>query len=360
MQRIERDDGEAGGDARVGSRPVARRDVFISHASEDKDAIARPLAQRLRACGCSVWFDEYELVLGDSLRAKVGDGLQHSRVGVVILSASFFAKRWPQWELDGLTARHIAGEQNVILPVWHEVGLDDVRSYSAPLADLVAAKSSDGVEAVADAVVRVLRELAAGGAPNAALSEARVSTTRAFARGGSSAEKGPPPLGNILRKPMRLTSAAFLTAVAFVGIFVVPDLFEDIFQGRPTTATLFDASEVRKVITVDNRVTSGRSDMREDKPVPLTTIPAVNCITRRCDIKGTDRSSGQTYDAAVCQVRGERTTNGDNTSPHDDRNPDLFSSDRYYGVMLPDGRQGYVSEVWISKDQRGGLNLPKC
>jgi predicted phosphodiesterase len=152
---------------------VQRRDVFISHASEDKEAIARPLAQELRARGCSVWFDEYELELGDSLRAKVGDGLRHARVGVVILSRSFFAKRWPRWELDGLTARQLAGEDNVILPVLHEVGHDDVRSYSPPLADLVAAKSSDGVAAVADRVVRVLKTRIAGGGREAALAQAR-------------------------------------------------------------------------------------------------------------------------------------------------------------------------------------------
>jgi hypothetical protein len=109
-----------------------------------------------------VWFDEYELVLGDSLRGKVTDGLRHSLAGVVILSHSFFAKPWPLWELDCLTARQIAGEPNVILPIWHELGLDEIRSYSLPLADLVAAKSSDGVEAVAHAVIRALRERAAG------------------------------------------------------------------------------------------------------------------------------------------------------------------------------------------------------
>jgi beta-lactam-binding protein with PASTA domain len=121
-----------------------------------------------------VWFDDYELVLGDSLRAKISDGLQHSRVGVVILSRNFFAKRWPQWELSALTARQLAGEENVILPVLHEIGHNDVRAYSPPLADLVAAKSSDGVEAVADGVVRVLKKRIAGGAPEAALAEARV------------------------------------------------------------------------------------------------------------------------------------------------------------------------------------------
>jgi DNA-binding beta-propeller fold protein YncE len=151
------------------------RDVFISHASEDKDAVARPLVQQLRALMVSVWFDEYELMLGDSLRATIGDGLRHSRVGVVILSPSFFGKRWPQWELDGLNARQIAGEPNVILPVWHDVDLDDVRSYSAPLADVVAAKSSDGVEAIANRIVRVLNRLTAGDAPERALAAGQPS-----------------------------------------------------------------------------------------------------------------------------------------------------------------------------------------
>jgi uncharacterized protein YuzE len=153
-----------------------RRDVFISHASEDKDAIARPLAEELRRRGVSVWFDDYELVLGDSLRRKIGDGLRHSRVGVVILSPNFFAKAWTQFELDGLTARQIAGEENVIVPVWHDVGLEEVREYSAPLADLVAAKSKDGVATVAEKISRVLDRLAAGDQPRVALATASPST----------------------------------------------------------------------------------------------------------------------------------------------------------------------------------------
>jgi TIR domain len=207
VQFIEQDRGEAPRAAGDAGGPVPRRDVFISHASEDKDAIARPLAECLRARGCSVWFDEYELVLGDSLRGKIGDGLRHSRVGVVILSGSFFAKQWPKWELDGLTARHIAGEQRVILPVWHEVGLGDVRSYSPPLADLFAASSSKGVDAVADAVVRVLRKRVAGAGPQDALSEARFSPAAGASSAGSPApstlradvSRAPEPTGLRLR-----------------------------------------------------------------------------------------------------------------------------------------------------------------
>jgi hypothetical protein len=116
-----------------------------------------------------VWFDEYALMLGDSLSKSIDDGLRHSQVGVVILSPRFFSKRWPQRELDGLTARWIAGEPNVILPVWHEVDFDAVRSFSAPLAGLVAAKSSDGVEVIAERIVRVLRKIADGETPEHAL-----------------------------------------------------------------------------------------------------------------------------------------------------------------------------------------------
>jgi hypothetical protein len=104
-----------------------QRDVFVSHATEDKEAIARPLAVELRDRGRSVWFDEYELKLGDSLREKVDEGLGHSRIAVVILSPSFFAKRWTQWELSGLVSRLMAGERNVIVPIWHEVDVEAVR-----------------------------------------------------------------------------------------------------------------------------------------------------------------------------------------------------------------------------------------
>ncbi len=54
-------------------------DLFISHASEDKEEVARPLAQLLKDEGLSVWLDEQELVLGDSLRRKLDEGLSKSK-----------------------------------------------------------------------------------------------------------------------------------------------------------------------------------------------------------------------------------------------------------------------------------------
>jgi hypothetical protein len=130
-------------------------DVFISHASEDKASFVVPLFNELQTYGLEVWFDQFTLKLGDSLRESIDRGLAHSRFGIVVLSHSFFAKRWPQNELNGLVAREMEGEK-VILPVWHEITKAEILKYSPPLADKVAANSADGIESVAKRLVEVI------------------------------------------------------------------------------------------------------------------------------------------------------------------------------------------------------------
>lgn len=130
-------------------------DVFVSHASEDKEPVAKPLADALKKAGLSVWYDEFELKVGDSLRRSIDDGLSKSRYGVVILSPAFFAKEWTQKELDGLVQQEAAGK-NRILPVWFEVSADDVRAYSPTLSDRIAAKWSDGLSKVLSDIVSLV------------------------------------------------------------------------------------------------------------------------------------------------------------------------------------------------------------
>ena len=77
-------------------------DLFICHASEDKDDFVRPLAENLRANHLDVWYDEFSLIPGRSIRQAIDLGLAKSRFGIVVLSTNFFNKEWPQWELDGL------------------------------------------------------------------------------------------------------------------------------------------------------------------------------------------------------------------------------------------------------------------
>lgn len=131
-------------------------DVFISHASEDKDTFAQPLAEALRDRGIRVWFDAFSLTVGDSLRRSIDGGLAQSRFGIVVLSDAFFRKRWPQLELDGLVARETAGVK-IILPVWHGVTEETIRSYSPLLADRVAVSSRLGLERVVAELLAVIR-----------------------------------------------------------------------------------------------------------------------------------------------------------------------------------------------------------
>ena len=137
-----------------GSDATYQWDAYIAHASEDKDSFVRPLATALGG-NLRIWYDEFSLEIGDSLRRKIDEGLKKSRFGVVVLSTSFFRKEWPQKELDGLVTRERDGTK-VILPVWLDVEYQDVAGYSPLLADRVAAKAKDGLSVVVEALRKVL------------------------------------------------------------------------------------------------------------------------------------------------------------------------------------------------------------
>ncbi|HMR82041.1 MAG TPA: TIR domain-containing protein [Niabella sp.] len=117
-------------------------DVFVSHASEDKEDFVRDFVKCLKQNGLKVWYDEFTLRVGDSLRRSIDNGLKNSRYGIVVLSEAFFRKEWPQRELDGLFAREVNGEK-VILPIWHKISKDEVKKFSHMVADLVAINTSN-------------------------------------------------------------------------------------------------------------------------------------------------------------------------------------------------------------------------
>jgi hypothetical protein len=131
-------------------------EVFVSYASEDREPVAAPLAGCLAGLGLRVWFDQFELKVGDSLRERIDGGLTNSRYGIVILSKSFFSKRWPTRELNGLVQRESDGKK-VILPVWHDVDEHEVRAFSPILADRIGLRVAAGVPIVA---IDLLQEIA--------------------------------------------------------------------------------------------------------------------------------------------------------------------------------------------------------
>lgn len=134
-------------------------DVFISHASEDKVEVVRPLAYALQNLGLTVWYDEFEIKIGDSLRRKIDKGLANSHFGIVVLSKDFIRKGWTNYELDGIITKAVSGEQ-IILPIWHKITKKEVIDFSPSLADKLARNTAAyTVEEIANEIAEVINNV---------------------------------------------------------------------------------------------------------------------------------------------------------------------------------------------------------
>lgn len=114
-------------------------DVFVSHAWEDKKGFVDEFVQALRTCGIKVWYDTAQMKWGDSMRAKIDDGLKKSKFGVVVLSPDYIkdGKYWTKAELDGFfQMESINGK--TLLPIWHNLTKKDVMMYSPIIASKLA------------------------------------------------------------------------------------------------------------------------------------------------------------------------------------------------------------------------------
>ncbi|GHU67918.1 hypothetical protein AGMMS49983_19820 [Clostridia bacterium] len=110
-------------------------DVFISHASEDKAGFVDGLVDELQKMGIKVWYDTLEMKWGKGLREQIDKGIKLSKFSIIVLSKSFFAKKWPQRELDGIFAKEeVTGATP--LPIWHQISFEEVYEFSPILSGL--------------------------------------------------------------------------------------------------------------------------------------------------------------------------------------------------------------------------------
>jgi WD40 repeat protein len=91
-------------------------DVFLSHSSKDK-AVVRELAARLKKDGVRVWLDEEQIKPGDSIPAKIEEGLEHSRVLVLCMSANAFGSDWAQLEAGTFRFRDPLNKERRFIPL---------------------------------------------------------------------------------------------------------------------------------------------------------------------------------------------------------------------------------------------------
>lgn len=131
--------------------------AFISHDSLDKTIIAGPLAQKLQRFMCPVWYDEFSLRVGDSLRENIERGLKECEKCIIVITPNFIRNDgWSKREFDSIYTRELIEKQNVILPIWDNVSVDEVYKFSPILADRFALQWSQGVEVVAQRLLQVI------------------------------------------------------------------------------------------------------------------------------------------------------------------------------------------------------------
>lgn len=123
--------------------------AFICHDSRDKVGIARPIALGLSKMLCPVWYDEYSLKVGDSLRRSIEKGLKECKKCILILSPNFLSNTgWSRTEFDSVFIRQILEGSDVVLPVWCGVTKQQVYEYSPSLPDRLGALWDEGVDEV--------------------------------------------------------------------------------------------------------------------------------------------------------------------------------------------------------------------
>ena len=129
-------------------------ELFLSHAGEDS-ALARDLYERLTDLGYHVFFDRVTLKLGDSLTDKIDTAIRECGHGVVLLQSVLLAPQAvdQEGELRSLLARQTRTGVKCLLPLWHQLSAEAVAAYSEDLADKIAVETSEGLDAVVEAIV---------------------------------------------------------------------------------------------------------------------------------------------------------------------------------------------------------------
>lgn len=164
-----------------------RRDVFLSHASPDKEQHVRPFSEELARRGISFWLDEAEIDWGDSITRKINEGLSLSRYVVVFLSPDFMGRNWAEAELAAALNRENSEGETVVLPVIIGEARQVLARYPL-LRDKLYLDGRKGPNFLADRLVSRLRRAKsptvrpgyAHTTPNAAASEWRTYTNRRF------------------------------------------------------------------------------------------------------------------------------------------------------------------------------------
>lgn len=134
-------------------------DVFVSHASSDKEDFVDSLVTNMKDSGINVWYDSESIGWGESIRRGIDNGIQNARFCMVIISKDFMERYWTQYELDSIFQKDATENNNILLPVWHDITKEEIAAKSHHLTGRKALNSSeDSIEDITFMLLKLLNK----------------------------------------------------------------------------------------------------------------------------------------------------------------------------------------------------------
>lgn len=123
------------------AKPLPEYDVFISHANKDKEDFVDKLNDSIAKLGIKIFYDKKELEWGDNWKEKILKGTKNAEFAIIVISNNFFGREWTEKELNEFLNRQNRNGQKLILPILHNISIEDLKKQYPHIADIQAIDS---------------------------------------------------------------------------------------------------------------------------------------------------------------------------------------------------------------------------
>lgn len=124
------------------AKTLPEYDVFISHANQDKGELIEELYQSLKKLGVNIFYDKEELEWGDNWKEKILNGTKKAEFAIIVISENFFGREWTERELVEFLNRQNRNGQKLILPILHNISVEQLKVKYPAVADIQAIDSA--------------------------------------------------------------------------------------------------------------------------------------------------------------------------------------------------------------------------
>lgn len=132
-------------------------DVFISHASKDKNVYVDSLNAAVRKLGLNIFYDTDVLSWGDNWKQVILDGTKSSEFAIIVISNNFFDREWTERELGEFLSRQNENHQKIVLPLLYGISLDELKEHYPELGDIQCVSADE--HNIEEIVILLAREL---------------------------------------------------------------------------------------------------------------------------------------------------------------------------------------------------------